>query len=374
MEEMKQPLRDRLANAQDDRLLLARLLDGDADASGEFFHVVKDTVWTACRLATPDASAARQAYALVRERLRADGFARLRSFRGGRLTSFAAIAAREILIEHILDLPKGATDRRWLTFETLFKNRILAVIVRLYPDPGAGGSALTGAFELSAKQMDIYQRVSMALAKDDYRLLRSYVAEGKLGRSLRRIVINAAIDQHREEDGRRMLPAPIEKLSSLDKLVFRAVHWEREPQDARMLLSVLAARTQPGLTSAAIEASLLRVRAAIGPTYTPRTEISLSGGDDDDGDVELPAPQAEDESGEQHVLREGAIQALATAIEGMPDRERIFVRTLLEGSNTERRQLFGEDNYKLMRRVKTRLQRDLAGVPAIKNWLENMTN
>jgi hypothetical protein len=376
MEVFRLPMSDRFADAQGDRTLVARVLAGAAGAADDFFARMKDSIWTACRLGTRDEAAARQAYALVRERIAADGFARLRPFQGGRLASFVAIVAREILIDHLLNAPRGAVDTRWLTFEALFKRQILALIARLYPD-GGGARGDGGALEPSARQMDIYQRVSIALAKDDYRLLRTYAVEGRLGRSLRRMVINAAISQHREEDqGRPTLPAAVEKLSALEKLVFRAVHWEREPEDANALLSVLAARTQPGLTKKDIEAALVQVRAAVGTGYVRRQDVSLPDDDVGDAAVDIPRVSGEDEVIERQdaVLREDAIQAMAAAIEGLSDREQLFVRTLLEGSNTDRRSLFGEDNYKLIRQVKTKLLRELSGVKAVQSWRENIVN
>jgi DNA-directed RNA polymerase specialized sigma24 family protein len=362
-----------IASRTDDSAFVGRLSAGDPDAEAAFFRRVRDVVWTVCRLGSRDDEAARHAYEVVRAGLKADGFGRLRPFRGGQLEKFVAIVAREILIDHILRLPREGSDRRWLSFEALFKRQIMSVIARFCPDRSGPGSGS----EPSAKQMDVYQRVCITLAKDDCRILRSYSAQGKLARSLRTIVANAAIDQQREEEGRPTLPAAVEDLSPLDKLVFKAIYWERQPQDAAALLSVLAARAKPGLTRADVEAAVRRVRAAVGPGYVRRSEVALPEGGSEGkaegaGDLAGQHGEAEAIERENEILREQAIEAMMSAVARLPEREQFFVRMLLEGSNRTRREHFGEDNYKLQRRVKAKLLKQLGDEPAVSRWLENI--
>ena len=351
---MGQPMTDIAATMENDVALVDRLLRGDTSAASDFFARVRDTIWTACKQGSRDERAARTAYSFIRECLQADGFALLRPFRGN-LQAFVRLIVREILINHILSLEDHAGDRSWLSFEALFKRQIMSRIATVCRDP--------------IRQAEIYQRVSITLSKDDYRLLRSYSAAGKLAFSLRKIVRSAASDQHREEASRPSLPEAIEKLSKLDILVFKSVYWERLPENPDLLLSIIPAMVRkPGeikITREKIEASLARVRAAVPTGYERPRMVDI--GAEDGIDAHSTNGKADGDD-----TLEPAIEALCQAIETLSEQERFFVRVFLEGSHEQRRSQFGEDNYKLMRKVKSKLARLLADEPAIKDWLEDI--
>jgi hypothetical protein len=350
---------NRRTSMDDDIAFVARLRQGDEGAAADLFRRVKDTIWTACKLGTRDENAAHLAYAIVSEGLQADGFSRLQPFRGGRLESFVALVARELLLDHILRLP--ATNRVWLTFEALFKRAIMAMIVKL---PAT-----------AAEPEDIYQRVSIKLAAHDYTLLRRYCAHGTLGLSLRKIVSSARIDSIREKMGRREIPEAVKTLCALDQLVFMQVYWKREPPDPDLpdrLLSVLRATTKTPflnrLTREKIEAALSRVQAAVPPGYVVPEFVPID--DNEPG-----------ESGEDKVIREMltayVVDELHAAIEKLPDHLRLFVRDLLEPpkDGEERhgklRRLYGEERYdKQYRQAKTELLRLLRDDPAFKEWID----
>lgn len=176
----------------DDLRLVRAVLCDDPTAWERFVRRVADTVWTACLILEGDEAAARDAFALVVDGLRADGFRRLRDYDGSsRLETFVILLAREILIERLLHRLATRQENAWAALEHFFAADIRRILFRRLP----------GAPHQDARR-DAYQEICLRLVEDDFRRLRAYRGSGSFGGFVLHMVDRLVLDIVRRDAGR----------------------------------------------------------------------------------------------------------------------------------------------------------------------------
>jgi RNA polymerase sigma factor (sigma-70 family) len=177
----------------DDHALIRDLLGAKPRAWDRVVGRIADTVWTACRLLTPDENAARVAFSEVIEALRADSFRRLRPYDGSsRLETFTALLVREVLTERLLQSFQAGAAEGWGAFERFFRADIERIIKRRLP-----------GLDREELRRDVYQDVSLALINDDCRRIKAYRGIGSFGGFILHTVDRLVIDSIRTMVPRR---------------------------------------------------------------------------------------------------------------------------------------------------------------------------
>lgn len=151
-----------------------------------------DTVWTACLILEGTEASARDAFALVMDGLRADGFRRLRDYDGSsRIETFAILLTREILIERLLSRLGHGREIAWAAMEHFFAADIRRIIARRMPGD-----------DNEEARRDAYQEICLHLVEDDFRRLKAYQGSGSFGGFILHMVDRMAVDIVRRAIGR----------------------------------------------------------------------------------------------------------------------------------------------------------------------------
>ena len=366
-----------------DHDLVAKMLDGDANAFRALEPRMQACVWTTClalsgqRAGSADQRPARAAFRDVWASLAAESFRCCDGWSGREpLETYLVLVVRDLLQQRIWRLLSGRdTNAGWSAFQGFFDREIRAAVVRLHDN--------------AADREDAYNTVLLSLWEEDCRRLRVYSPPGSFAAHVRRVVDNLLIDERRRAMGRRRLPAGVQALAQLDQAVFSAVYWnEVAPQTGHLLAAVSG--QHPEATAVEVDAALDRVRRAVPPNYIGGrpTMVAL------DPDTTGASGPAEDEPAaytvadtadpyralagkEDTALLGAAGAALRRAAAELTDQDRAYVSLVLGGLEKPRDiarglgDASGRAIYVIKERVRRRLLALLAADPDVKAWLVN---
>ena len=305
------------ANRLPDRVLVAAVIDGDAEAWSAFVERTAEIVHGAAAAIFPIAEAESEALDLFR-RLADNGFVHLRAYDGrATLATFLQLKLADLLVERSLGLLATEPERGWAAFALFFDRDIKRVVARHFPGDNIE---------------DPLQDVRAKLIADDYKRLRAYSGHGSFTGFLRRTVGNICIDLQRAITGRRRLPAAIENLDQLAQIVFREIYWNGVSRDAlpqRIL--------DGGHGPEAIEAAVAQIDAlaAAGAFTIHARPIHVPIDDDRDGTTpplsarladEHASPEAALIEKQQDGLSVELFAALETAMTRLPDDARLYLQ------------------------------------------------
>src|SRR5229473_2612928 len=237
-----------------DLAIVRALFAGKPGAWPAFVALVKDDVYTGCRLVcAPDELDA--AFKDIFAQLAADNFARLAKFDGrARLSSYLRLELRDLLAHGLVRRFVRDRNAGWPVFEAFFKADIVRIISRYFP-PAAGGGY----------DEDKYHDVVSLLIEDDCRRIRAYDGHGSFGGFVLGIVRNLCVDLLRKELPRRRLPAAIVRLPALEQEVFRQLYWADCPPHE--LAARLAKKSMLSGAPEAVARAVEAVKAALPVTY-----------------------------------------------------------------------------------------------------------
>ena len=352
-----------------DLALINEAAAGNPAAAERLLRRIGDTVWRSCRVVTQDEAQAREAFSRVLSALQADGFSRLRRYDGrGRIETFTALVARDLLAQDVLDMLHADPQRGWRAFESFFQSDIRRIVAR----------RLSGATHEEHRR-DAYQDICLALVDNDCRRLKSYNGSGSFTGFVLHMVDRLAIDVGRALNPRRRLPAAIQRLPPLEQEVFRQVHWERCGIGLDVLVPAVARRLPPPAPGPAeVAAALERVtRSYDAATEGPVKIVPLP-----DPDDPVMTAAAVDASPEDLMLRREAdhrLELAATAVRraaaSLGEAERLYLSIALSGDEPlparAVARLMGrpvEEVYKLKQQVMKQLKETLKDDQAVKDY------
>ncbi|MFB9264097.1 RNA polymerase sigma factor [Bradyrhizobium erythrophlei] len=301
----------------------------------------------------------------------ANGFVRLKGFDGrSRMRVYATLVVRDLLSERVVKLLALDAAAGWRSFEAFFAGDIRRIIHRNLPGQ-----------DHQQNREDAYQSVCEALLKNDLQKLRAYSGRGSPSGFILQVIENMVVDYVRTIVPRRRLPASIQRLSMLDQSVFRLLYWERLAPDHRILLPHIP-RSEPPSTAEEVAQAIVRVRAALPPSYSvdghrPDKLVDISAADETllaGSPVDWAEPTPEDRliEGQQANLLDQALAVLHQALPKLSAIERLYLQYALHGYPAREiaRQagLPVETVHKLAQKVKKTLREEIGGTDAIKKW------
>lgn len=358
----------------DDLTLVRAALAGEAVAAQRLVRRIADRVWAVCGLLAGAEDDARAAFGDVLAALQDNSFARLASYDGrGRLDVFVTLAVRDLLCERLLRLLHDDRHRGWAAFERFFETDLRRIIQRRLP----------GADHDEARR-DAYQDICAAFVEDDFRRLRAYNGTGSFAGFVLRMSDRLMIDQLRQLNSRRRLPAAVERMTPLAQEVFKLVWWRKFPPDPPLLENALRALLDPPPVATTIADALKALGAALpagpgpGEGTRPRT-VSLSAlpGEMVDGLIDTESATPEDALAERQdeAVLANALSALRRAAEALPPDERLYLTVALGGTEPRPAREIArliqrpvEEVYKLKQRALKRLKDAIGDDLAVKNW------
>lgn len=315
---------------ESERTLVNAVLSGDARAVRRFLDRVSAPLWsTVIKLegGGPDGEAA---FLHVVAALKADGYARLRSFDGrSRLATYLTLVAREILADRLArrfsEQPGDAWRRFTRFFESDIKRRVAHRMSRNTSE---------------AARDDLYQDICLALIDDDYHRIRSYGGRGSFAGYILTIVDRILIDLIRRDSPRKRLPAAIARLSPLDQAVYAAIAWEGCSHDIARLTAAMRGRLERDPQAPEVAEALARV-VAIGrleraPPRSPYDMVSLDALVEDSGDLALadssPTPEDYLLLAEEEASRGAITAAIKQAAVGLPCDQQLYLQIIFSAS------------------------------------------
>lgn len=324
-----------------------------------------EIVWNACRSLTRDAAAARKAFDAVWATLEKHGFARLKDT-GGSANPDTVIAlwVRDFFAADLPNLLVRDAAEGTRVFLILFEKPLRRLIQRKM-----------SAAKFSAARDDAYQEVCAELLADDCRRLKAYSGSGGFAGFVLRCASNLLLDYLRKIDGRRRLPAPIERLGALDQEIFRLLWWRGIGADG--LGAALTTGFKPAPDAADVTAALERVRQALPAGYQPHgRQVSLDAVEeptDDDTPETLLGKKTRD------AAQDKAMEALRLAAAELSAQEKLYLSIQMSSPDlppardmARLMQVPVEEVYRLKQRVWKSLKEKLSDNDAIKNWLASV--
>jgi len=110
------------------------VLAGDPIAAQRFIEITSATLWSVTVQLEGDGPDGEAAFLAVIEALSANAYARLKAFDGrSRLSTYLAIAARDILADRLARGFVEAPGKSWMRFERFFGQDIRRRIVQRFP-------------------------------------------------------------------------------------------------------------------------------------------------------------------------------------------------------------------------------------------------
>ena len=220
------------ANPRPELELVKSVLAGDSAAAQRFLDATAATLWSVVVKLEGDGPDGEEAFLGVIEGLKADGYARLRPFDGqGRLATYLAIVARDILADRLARSFVEAPRKSWSRFERFFGADIRRRVAHRFPREASTG-----------QRDDAYQEVCLKFIEDDYRRIRAYDGLGSFTGFILTIAERILIDLVRRDAPRRRLPAAVARLPQLDQDIYTAVVWNMHSADADRLAMTLRGR------------------------------------------------------------------------------------------------------------------------------------
>jgi hypothetical protein len=359
-----------------DRMLVARLVEGDRDAPEVFFRRMQNVIWNSCRALTRGEPAAEHVFHYIVYKaclaLAEDNFHRLSAYKGRwPLAIDVALAVREILAQRLLRLLSGDEARGWTAFLHFFHESIETWIVK--------------AKILETDRDQAYEFVLAGLQRKNSLKIKKYSGIRRTGDAslfagyVKAVVKRLILDFLRHKYGRRRLPKPIERLSLLDQLVFVEIYWNGTPPDSGSLLPRLGLLKPPGKSkdevAAAIEGirtsdidqAIIRVSEAspinkpIGGvinTFPRRLGVGR--------ELVDPGPNPEEvlDDNQMEELTKAAYKILAPAIRQLPQSEQILLTQMVDGTRSRR----GRPPDASLQRIFDKLVEMTEGDPTVKKW------
>ena len=349
------------SNERSELALLSAVLAGDPNAADRFLDAVSASVWSVVVRLEGDGPHAEAAFLHVVAGLKADGYARLKAFdRRGRLATYLAIVARDLLAERLVRALVVDPRNAWTKFERFFGADLRRRVAQRFPR------------DASARD-DAYQEICLRLIENDYRRVRAYDGHGSFVGYILTVVERILIDLVRREAPRRRLPAAVARLSRLDQDVYMAIVWENHPTDAGLLAMKMRGRFERDPDAAELRASVERltglVRLDPGLPSNPGDAVSLESAAED-GEVLAMAdstatPEEQLLLAEEERSRTALLASVRAAAAELPADERLYLQIAFSATDP----LPAREIARLMQRpvediyrLKQRAQRWLADI------------
>jgi hypothetical protein len=321
--------RQKRAHMNDDQMLVARLMQGDREATNIFLQKFKDTIWKFCRVVADNKSEAERIFPEVYRAIKRDNFQRLSAYDGkGEFETLVKLAAREILKEMVIRLVSADDELGWSLFLYFYLGSIDRWIAHRLKSPDDRNEA--SLFVLNA------------LPYDNSKTIKAYSGKAEDGKPskfesfLRSVVDNLITDFHRTRHGRQRPPSAVAQLSPLDQFIYAEVRWEGVPEDASIILSRFGESYALSMKSALfqdqirklqvhdIAAALARIRQALNGKPIGQEIRRLSSSDDVDPDtlpISNPDPEVNLIKTEQERLAKAAYDEFLYLISLLPEEE-----------------------------------------------------
>src|SRR5260221_1397538 len=201
------------SNQRPELELVKAVIAGDSAAAQRFLDATAATLWAVVVKLEGDGPDGEEAFLGVIEGLKADGYARLRPFDGqGRLATYLAIVARDILADRLSRSFVEAPRKSWARFERFFGADIRRRVTQRFPREASTG-----------QREDAYQEVCLKFIEDDYRRIRAYDGLGSFTGFILTVAERILIDLVRRDAPRRRVPAAAARLPQLQQDNYAAV-------------------------------------------------------------------------------------------------------------------------------------------------------
>jgi RNA polymerase primary sigma factor len=299
--------------------LLGAVRAGDPDAANRLIEAFSPTLWSVVVKLEGEGPHAEAAFLHVVAGLKADGYARLKTFDGrASLATYLAIVARDLLAERLIRDFITTPRHAWTRFERFFGTDLRRRVAQRFPR------------DASARE-DAYQEVCLRLIESDYRRMRAYDGHGSFTGYILTVIERILIDLVRREAPRRRLPAAIARLSRLDQGVYAAIVWESCPTDAELVAMKLRGRFENDPNPTEIRASIARLASLA------RLEPAQSSGRGDAGSLDtageviaIADPGANPEEqlllAEEERSRTALLVSIKAAAAELPANERLYLQ------------------------------------------------
>jgi RNA polymerase sigma factor (sigma-70 family) len=200
-------------------------------------------------------------------------------------------------------LQHGQADTAWDLFLDRYRRLIFASIRNFVSD--------------ADDVMDVFAQVLEALREDDFRRIRSYLAEpehrARFSTWLVTVIRHLTIDWLRARDGRERTPAVAQSLPQLERRILELVFLQRYSHN--QAYELVRSRDQPGLAFRDFLVALRAVYQAVGAGFfrDPETELAHS-----QAASEPPAVSEEEAAGRSRLVQ----QILAS----LPEADRVLLQ------------------------------------------------
>jgi RNA polymerase primary sigma factor len=309
--------------------LVAAVVGGDKEAAARFIEVASASIWAVVVTLEGEGTEAEAAFLDVIVRFKEDRYARLRAFDGrSRLTTYVALAARDILAERLARRFVEAPGQVWSRFERFFAGEIRRRVQQRFPR-----DADTGLRD------DAYQEICLKLLEDNFRRIRAYSGHGSFVGYVLTVVDRLLIDLVRRVVPRRKLPAAIARLSPLDQAVYAAIAWDDCPAESRRVAMALRGRFEREPDLAEVGQAIARTLAAARLEHAAPCRTEMVPLDDLNEDAKAlavadPAPSPEEALllAEEDAARAALVVAVREAAAGLPAEERLYLQVLFSAT------------------------------------------
>jgi DNA-directed RNA polymerase specialized sigma24 family protein len=395
------------------KALIRRMVDGDIDAQKIFFQRHSDVIWRSCKAIARDEPACTELFREMRDALAADSFSRLASYDGrSSLSKFIAAILRQLLAWRLIGLLKEDSNRGGSALLHFFHDEIKREVAKYFDDARDREDAEHEVvISLSDGRLGDYEDRKTGKGKSKAGANSAVISAAKQASNdqtfagfVITIIKNRVRDLFRRHHGRLRLPAAIEKLSELDREIFKEVFWKNIRPDPDILLLVLGGRGGRQMTRPEMVEALARVQNAVPGYYRStdeHTSIDGYGRDQKGREVILPLDNDKHSQAEPD---DNAVDALYAAIAQLSELEQQYLRCAMTNNERDTEDEDSEDEaedvpsakrgrrptnesepkpatiatkiglpvekvYTLKRQVDRKLERLLRTNPAVQGWL-----
>ena len=318
------------ANPRPELELVKAVLAGDSAAAQRFLDATAATLWSVVVKLEGDGADGEAAFLGVVEGLKADGYARLRAFDGqGRLSTYLAIVARDILADRLARGFVEAPRRSWARFERFFGADIRRRVTQRFPREASSG-----------QRDDAYQEVCLKFIEDDYRRIRAYDGLGSFTGFILTVAERILIDLVRRDAPRRRLPAAVARLPQLEQDIYAAITWNAHPVDAIRLATTMRGRFERDPDAAEIKAAMARLAELVplAPAVSARNEmVSLDSSGDEGEGFSVPdsggTPEEQLLESEEQQTRASLLAAVKAAAAELPAEDRLYLQIVFSATD-----------------------------------------
>ena len=318
------------ANPRPELELVKAVVAGDSAAAQRFLDATAATLWAVVVKLEGDGPDGEEAFLGVIEGLKADGYARLRPFDGqGRLATYLAIVARDILADRLSRSFVEAPRKSWARFERFFGADIRRRVTQRFPREASTG-----------QREDAYQEVCLKFIEGDYHRIRAYDGLGSFTGFILTIAERILIDLVRRDAPRRRLPAAVARLPQLDQDIYAAVVWNMHPADADRLAMTLRGRFERDPDVAEIRTAMAHLSELVplAPAVSPRSEmVSLDSSGEDGEGLSIPdsggTPEDQLLESEEEQTRASLLAAVKAAAAELPAQDRLYLQIVFSATD-----------------------------------------